>query len=110
MSLRSWASRSDAPTVDITFVNGIKDTLILHRHFTGDVMRRSGKMTCNFLGHLKNEPEACVALTGCPGEEKVSITLFSNNNHNHFMYEWHQDGTVEGIDSAFKVNRYLCNL
>ncbi len=62
-------------------------------------------MTCNFLGYLKNEPDACVALTGCPGEGKVSITLFSKNNADHFMYEWHKDGTVKGIDSEFKVGK-----
>ncbi len=42
-SLRSWATRSDVPTVDITFANGVKDTLVLNRYFASEEDKRFGK-------------------------------------------------------------------
>ncbi len=60
-------------------------------------------MSCNYLGHLAGEMEACVAMTGCPGEDDVSLTIFSEHNDGYVMYEWLKDGTVKGIESPFKV-------
>ncbi len=72
---------------------------------------RTGKLHCNFLGHLSNELEACVAMTGCPGEDDVvSFTIFSENNEDHFKYQWLKDGTVIGEDPVFKVSSDLHNL
>ncbi len=64
---------------------------------------RDGALHCDFLGHLANEMEACVAMTGCPGEDDVSFTIFSKHNSGYAIYEWQKDGTVRGIDSPFKV-------
>ncbi len=65
---------------------------------------RSGKLNCNFIGHLANELEACVAMTGCPGEKDVELTVLSKNNEEHYRFEWKTDGTVIGQDSVLKVN------
>ncbi len=43
-------------------------------------------------------------MTGCPGEDDVSFTIFSDNNDGYVMYEWKKDGTIVGIDSPFKVD------
>ena len=39
-NLRSWGSRSETPTVDITFANGVKDTLILDHYFASEEAKR----------------------------------------------------------------------
>ena len=31
--------------------------------------------TCAFRGHLRNDPQACVAVTGCPGQDPLEITM-----------------------------------
>ena len=49
---------------------------------------------CNYIGHLASEPEACLALTGCPGlDDYVELTILSE----HFpgIFKWYKDGRVE---------------
>jgi hypothetical protein len=59
------------------------------------------KVSCNFIGSLKNENTACVAVTGCPGE-KMAFTIKSKYIEN-IGYILHQDGQLELVESAFKV-------
>ena len=59
------------------------------------------KISCNFIGSLENENTACVAVTGCPGEE-MAFTIKSKHSEN-IGYILHQDGELESVESAFKV-------
>ena len=53
---------------------------------------------CNFIGHLENEPEACVAMTGCFGSEDVHFTILSSHATKSPMFKWTKDGNVEIIE------------
>jgi len=61
------------------------------------------KVSCNFIGSLENENTACVAVTGCPGEE-MAFTIKSKHSEN-IGYILHQDGQLELVESAFKDSR-----
>ena len=62
------------------------------------------KLSCNFFGHLRDEETACVSVTGCPGDD-MFFTINSKNSGSRNMFILHNDGTVEAVESAFKVNR-----
>ena len=59
----------DIPQVEVTFEDGQKDTLVLEHY---NAMPHSKNIDplrlCNYLGHLKNEKTARVAVTGCVDE------------------------------------------
>ena len=97
--------RSDngAPIIAVTFPNGHSDTLHLS-HFDADVR------DCRFNGHLLSDPEACLAVTGCPGQEDVELTIFSEHAPGSRMYKWNKDGSVENLDSpvTVSINELLC--
>ena len=42
---------------------------------------------------------ACVAMTGCPGEDDIEFTVLSKHNDGFYMYRWLKDGTIEGVES-----------
>ena len=50
---------------------------------------------CVYFGHLANEPEACVAMTGCAGSEDVEFTIFSAHNKDSHMFKWTKEGNVQ---------------
>ena len=52
---------------------------------------------CNYIGHLVNETEACVAMTGCPGQDDLQFTILSLSLDSP-MYVWKKDGSVEVIE------------
>ena len=52
-----------------------------------------------YLGHLENEPSACIAMVGCPGVEKVEFTIFSKNVFDSPAYIWTKEGSVEMIET-----------
>ena len=97
--------RSDngAPIIAVTFPNGHSDTLHLS-HFDADVR------DCRFNGHLLSDPEACLAVTGCPGQEDVELTILSEHAPGSRMYKWNKDGSVENLDSpvTVSINELLC--
>ena len=69
------------------------------------------KPSCNFFGHLRNEETACVSVTGCPGDE-MSLMINSKNSGARSMFILHKDGSVEVVESAFKVRNefpYILN-
>ena len=61
------------------------------------------KLSCNFFGHLRDEETACVSVTGCPGDD-MFFTINSKNSGARNMFILHKDGSVQGVESAFKVN------
>merc|ERR1712008_394696 len=91
------------PSIDITFANGVKDALVLERFYPTEQSRMEKKVSCNFIGSLENENTACVAVTGCPGDE-MAFTIKSKHSEN-IGYILHQDGQLELVESAFKDSR-----
>ena len=87
------------PQVSITFPDGYTDTLVLNHYFSEKDQIENG----NYLGHLANEKEACVAMTGRIGSEDAEFTILSNHASESNMYRWKKDGTVENIKHEFKV-------
>ena len=94
-------SAQGIPSIAITFTNGIKDALVLERFYPTEQSRIEKEVSCNFIGSLENENTACVAVTGCPGEE-MAFTIKSKHSEN-IGYILHQDGELELVESAFKV-------
>jgi len=94
-------SSNGAPSVSVTFPDGYQDNLVLSRFDANDEDRMANKEHCNFIGHLENEPEACVAMTGCSGSEDVHLTIISNHvMQRSSMFTWKKDGSVEVIDKT----------
>ena len=58
-----------------------------------------GEENCHFIGHLENEKEACVAMTGCLGRENVEFTIKSKHATNSAMFLWTKEGNVEVIEN-----------
>ena len=85
------------PQVSITFPDGYTDTLILNHYFSDKDQIENG----NYLGHLANEKDACVAMTGRVGSEDVEFTILSNHASESNMYKWKKDGTVENMKSRY---------
>ena len=64
------------------------------------------KTHCNFIGHLEKDSTACVAVTGCPGDD-MEFTINSNilGNSNRFIL--HKNGEMELVESPFKVSKEI---
>ena len=62
-------SYNGAPRVSIVFPNDFEDNLVLNQFYANQEDRMADIKDCNFIGHLENEPKACVAMTGCVGSE-----------------------------------------
>merc|ERR1712088_634146 len=86
------------PFVSVTFPDGYQDNLVLSRFDANDEDRMANNEHCNYIGHLENEPEACVAMTGCSGSEDVHLTIISKHMQRSSMFTWKKDGSVEVID------------
>ena len=103
VNVKETRSANGIPAIDITFPDGFQDKLVLERHYMTEMDRMAQKMHCNFIGHLANEKEACVAVTGCPGE-RMEFTINSKHAGRGNRFILHQNGTMEKVESAFKVN------
>merc|ERR1712241_829297 len=53
---------------------------------------------CHYFGHLANEPEACVAMTGCVGSEDVEFMILSAHSHGSHILKWTKEGNVEILE------------
>ena len=88
----------------ITFADGHEDKLILHRHIIFEVERTMDEqMNCNYLGHLEKDASACVAVTGCLGED-MELTINSKHNTKTNMYLLKKSGEVESLPRPFSVS------
>ena len=94
-----------APSIGITFSDGHKDILLLYKFYSNEEERKVGVERCHYNGHLENEPEACVAMTGCVGTEDVELTIFSSHAESN-IFRWTKDGKVEVIDDSSEVNYF----
>ena len=93
------------PSIDITFPDGFQDRFVLERHYMTEMDRMARKMHCNFIGHLAKDTEACVGVTGCPGE-KMEFTVNSKHAGRSTRFILLENGEMEKVESAFKVNVY----
>ena len=99
-------STNGIPAIDITFPDGFQDKLVLERHYMTEMDRMAQKMHCNFIGHLAIDTEACVAVTGCPGERmEFTVNSIHAGSSNRFIL--HKSGELEKVESAFKVGFVL---
>ena len=105
-SLEQSKSLNEVPTIHVKFPDGHQDTLKLERFYSSEEERRARKLNCNFIGHLKNDPEACVAVTGCLGREDLHFTINSKHSGPSNMYIVKTNGELEVVESAFKVIFY----
>ena len=89
-------SISTIPKIDIVFPNGHEDKMILKRHHVTENEEENQELNCNFLGHLEKDREACLAVTGCPGQE-MEFTIHSRHNVETNKYVLLPSGNVEPI-------------
>ena len=83
-------SNNDSPLVKITFADGSSDNLVLNKY---------ENMEGHFIGHLENEPDACVAMVNYP--EHAEVTIMSDRVVGSTMYKWHNNGDVELVPEVF---------
>lgn len=91
------------PDIEITFANGHVDRMVLERFYSNEVERQARKLTCNFFGHLQNERTACVAVTGCPGQDDLEMTILSEHSGSQSMIVLHKDNSVEVIEKDDQI-------
>ena len=103
ITIRTSNTRAGIPNIDIVFPNGHEDTMVLHRHYDSPQARMDGKLHCNFFGHLKNDREACVAVTGCQGQEDMEFTINSKHSTHTNLYILEKTGKLRSIESPLKV-------
>jgi hypothetical protein len=70
-------ARNFSPNIMVTFPDGHSDKIILGKHFYNDKDRMADENDCRYFGHLENEREACVAMTGCLGIVKLLVQNFT---------------------------------
>ena len=94
--------KSDIPAIEVIFADGQKDKFVL-KHF--DALPHSTNTDhteiCNYLGHLKNEIDASVAVTGCADKRnkagKMFLTLISKRSPYQKYFSMDFNGHVESI-------------
>ena len=96
--------KSQQLRVSVSFPDGHFDILAM-KPFVHSVQTVS--QDCHFSGHLTNEPNACVAMTGCIGSEDVELTILSENDSLSGMYIWKMDDSVVELESPWKVHKSL---
>ena len=96
----------EIPSLDITFPNGYADKFCLKRYISSEEeVTSDSSLNCNFFGHLENDKEACVAVTGCPGRDNLEMTINSKHPSPSNMYILHRNGSLEMVESTFKDPR-----
>ena len=103
IEVQQTRSFREVPSINITFANGVKDSMVLERFYPTQESRMARTPSCNFIGHLENEKTACVSLTGCASSDDLHFTINSKNSGSSNMYILHKDGHLELVERAFKV-------
>ena len=92
----------DVPDVEVTFKSGETDRFVLNHHvalpFSSTLNHAK---TCNYLGHLENEVDARIGVTGCLDESnierKIYITILSSQSPFQKSFSIDFDGNVSFI-------------
>ena len=103
IEVRQTGSFEEIPSIDITFNNGVKDSMVLERFYPTKKSRMERRSTCNYFGHLKNEKSASVSVTGCWGRDDLCFTINSIYSGRSNMYILHKNGYLDMVESNFKV-------
>merc|ERR1712136_677586 len=92
----SGYSRSNVPEMTVAFENGQTHEMILEPY---------SESPCNFIGELKSEPGSSVGVTGCLDnpDDKMYITLLSDENSLSFAYIMDYNGQVTSDENPFKT-------
>ena len=107
IEVQQTRSFREVPSIDITFANGVKDSMVLERFYPTQESRMARTPSCNFIGHLENEKTACISLTGCASSDDLHFTINSKNSESNHMYILHKDGYLELVERAFKVRGFI---
>ena len=130
-SLIGKASRNSNPKVAVTFPDGYSDIMILQKHnfnnkfedqFEDQFDDQFGNqcddqfeekngddnIDCNYFGHLSNETDACVAMTGCIGSEDVVFSIMSRHAEKSSHFAWTKDGHVQPIELDLPIVGLYC--
>ena len=96
----SGYSRSNVPEIKVAFENGNTHEMILEPF---------SESPCNFIGELKSEPGSSVGVTGCleNPEDKMYITLLSDDNSLSYAYIMDYEGKVTADENPFKNQKGL---
>ena len=89
----------DAPTIEVTFANGLKDQMELTHHR----IYKDSVVGCNYIGNLRNSSTSSLAVTGSlnkPGD-RMEITMISDNNINK-MFTVDYNGKTKIIKNPFE--------
>ena len=99
MSSSMKRSIDEPPIIKVTFANGIEDELVLEHY-----KMNNASIGCGYIGHLKNEKSAPVAVTGCLNdpEDIMEVTLLSSNNIG-MMFTVDSRGKARSIPNPFKT-------
>ena len=97
-----YGNSEKIPNISVTFPDGYSDTFVLNHFYNSkDDTKLNGR--CHYLGHLANEKDACVAMTGCFGSEDVEFTIMSSHGSESNLFKWNKDGSVEHIKHQVEV-------
>ena len=97
--VRQDRSLYDIPEIAITFPDGRQDEFILEKHFPNDEARLENEEHCNYFGHLKYDPNACVAVTGCYGRDNLEFTIMSENIFGPNMFLLEKNGQLRAVEN-----------
>ena len=99
ITVRQERSLYDIPEIAITFPDGRQDEFILEKHFPNDEARLENEEHCNYFGHLKMDPNACVAVTGCYGQDDLKFTIVSEHVIGSNMFVLEKDGQLRAVEN-----------
>ena len=89
--------REGVPLVGITFADGSSDTLVLWKF--------DSNLDGHFIGHLENEPDACVGMVNHPEYSEFTIMSDRIAESGSTTYMWKNTGEVELIPEVFSNGR-----
>ena len=98
VSSRTW---QEPPSIEVFFPNGLHDEFVLEHY----KLFKDSKKGHNYIGHLKNNPDSSVAVTGemVKPTDRMEITLLSKHNEDQ-MYEVDYFGRTKVIPVPIENN------
>ena len=109
-TINSERSINGSPKISLTFSNNQTDNLILRKFYTNDSTKSlidGEEDTCSYIGHLENEKEACVAVTGCFGAEDLYLSIASKHAKDSGLYKWSIEGNIEVIEHPMMNRKHM---
>ena len=99
-----WYKNGSILNIDIDFPDGHKDRLILEKQPQISLRNENFETeSCRYMGYLANDKKACVAMTGCYGQETVTLSINSKHSFYTNIYELDINGNVKGIEIPYNL-------